>query len=193
MGYGKHSNRSQEKSKRKQFKRSSPFFAQNSGVRHYPQGQRCPLQSAQGIKTQSKKQCPQEARSQKRDRTAKKTRQNGDEVEKAMRFEELKNDILGKDYSLSIAFVSEKKSREINKKYRNKDKPTNVLSFALRPNEGELVLCKAVIKRETKIFGKNFDQLLRFLVIHGMLHLKGMKHGERMEKFEKVYCEKFRI
>jgi len=35
-----------------------------------------------------------------------------------MRFQKLKNDILGKNYSLSIAFVDEKKSREINKKYR---------------------------------------------------------------------------
>ena len=108
-----------------------------------------------------------------------------------MRFEELKNDILGKDYSLSIAFVSEKKSREINKKYRNKDKPTNVLSFALRPNEGELVLCKAVIKRETKIFGKNFDELLRFLVIHGMLHLKGYEHSSTMERAEAKYDKKY--
>ena len=108
-----------------------------------------------------------------------------------MRFEKLKNDILGKNYSLSIAFVSEKKSREINKKYRNKDKPTNVLSFALRKNEGELVLCPTLIKRETKIFGKNFDQLLRFLVIHGMLHLKGYEHSSTMERLETKYDKKY--
>jgi probable rRNA maturation factor len=99
----------------------------------------------------------------------------------------LKNDILGRDYSLSIAYVTEKKSREINKKYRKKDKATNILSFALRKNEGEIVLCKAVMKKEAKNFKKNFDEFLLFLVIHGMLHLKGLKHGKKMEKLEKKY------
>ncbi|KKR61657.1 rRNA maturation RNase YbeY [Candidatus Nomurabacteria bacterium RIFCSPHIGHO2_01_FULL_39_220] len=111
-----------------------------------------------------------------------------------MRFQKLKNDILGKNYSLSIAFVDEKKSREINKKYRKKDKATNVLSFALRENFGELVLCKAVIKREIKNQPKNlernFGNQLRFLVIHGMLHLKGLKHGQKMEKLEKKYLSR---
>lgn len=105
----------------------------------------------------------------------------------------LKNEILGKDYILSIAYVSLKKSREINKKYRKKDRATNVLSFSLRPGEGELVLCKAVIKKEAKEkkFDKNFSELLIFLVIHGMLHLKGLKHGKKMEEAEKKYSKKY--
>src|SRR3989344_1196289 len=102
-----------------------------------------------------------------------------------MEFEKIKRDILGSKYSLSIAYVSEKKSRELNKKYRNIDKQTNVLSFALYKNTGELILCKSVIRKELKEFDKTFKQLLGFLVIHGMLHLKGMKHGEKMEKAEK--------
>ena len=110
-----------------------------------------------------------------------------------MRFTKLKNDILGKKYSLSIAYVSEKKSREINKKYRGKNRPTNVLSFSLRKNEGELVLCPDVIKREAKEFDKTFEQFLGFLVIHGMLHLKGLDHGKKMEKLESFYCKKFKI
>ncbi|MEK9181834.1 MAG: rRNA maturation RNase YbeY [Patescibacteria group bacterium] len=107
----------------------------------------------------------------------------------ANKVESIKNNILGKKYSLSVAFVSEKKSREINKKYRKKDKATNVLSFSLRPNEGELVLCKAVIKKEAENFGKIFRQYLIFLVIHGMLHLKGMRHGSIMEEAENFYYQ----
>ncbi len=107
-----------------------------------------------------------------------------------MRFEKLKNDILGKDYSLSIAFVSSNKSQEINKKYRNKDKPTNVLSFSLRKNEGELVLCKTLIKKEAKDLGETFERWLSFLVIHGMLHLKGFEHSSTMERLEKKYAKK---
>jgi len=107
-----------------------------------------------------------------------------------MLFTKLKNDILGKNYSLSIAYVSEKKSREINKKYRGKDKATNVLSFSLRKNAGELVLCKAVIKKEAKNLGRTMPEWLGFLVIHGMLHLKGLKHGKKMEKLEKKYLSR---
>src|SRR3989344_1157811 len=109
----------------------------------------------------------------------------------SLSFIEIKNDILGKNYSLSVAYVDEKKSREINKKYRKKNKPTNVLSFSLHQNEGELVLCPAVIKREAKSFNKTFRQFLGFLVIHGMLHLKGMRHGSIMEKAENFYCKKY--
>ena len=108
-----------------------------------------------------------------------------------MRFKELKNDILGKEYSLSIAYVSEDKSREINKKYRKKAKPASVLSFSLRENEGELVLRKAIIKKEAKESGKIFSQWLSRLVIYGMLHSKGMKHSSTMETAEAKYDKKY--
>ena len=106
-------------------------------------------------------------------------------------FRVIKNDILGKKYSLSVACVDEKKSKELNKKYRNKNKPTNILSFPLRKNMGEIILCPAIIKKEAKNFGKTFDQFLSFLVIHGMLHLEGMEHGSTMEEAEKKFCEKY--
>lgn len=108
-----------------------------------------------------------------------------------MKFEKIKQDILGKKYSLSIAFVSEKKSREINKRYRKVNKPTNVLSFAWSKNEGEIILCKSIIKKELKKFSRTFEQLLGFLVIHGMLHLKGMEHGSIMEEAENKYDQKY--
>lgn len=105
-------------------------------------------------------------------------------------FDKLKDDILGKDYSLSIAFVGPKKSQEINKLYRQKDKPTNVLSFPLSKDTGEIILCKSVIRKEAKSFDMTPDKFLFFLVIHGMLHLKGYDHGELMEKKEKFYLKK---
>ena len=108
-----------------------------------------------------------------------------------MEFNRVKNEILGKDYSLSVAFVNAKKSREINKKYRNKNKPTSILSFALSKNTGELILCKEIIKKELKKFNKTFRQFLGFLVIHGMLHLKGMEHSSRMEEAEAKYDQKY--
>ncbi len=109
----------------------------------------------------------------------------------------IKNKILGKDYSLSIAFVDKKTSRKINQTYRNKNKATNILSFTLSKKVGEIVMCPSIIKIEakdsTKNFGKNYAKLFGFLIIHGMLHLKGMKHGSKMEKEEKKYLSHTKI
>ncbi len=106
-------------------------------------------------------------------------------------FVQIKDDILGKNYSLSIAYVTESVSRNLNKTYRGKDRSTNVLSFNLSKHEGELVLCPAVIKREAKNFDRTFEKFLGFLVIHGMLHLKGMDHSVTMEKRELKYDKKY--
>lgn len=106
-------------------------------------------------------------------------------------FSLLKNEILGKNYSLSVAFVQEKESQAINKKYRQKNKPTNILSFNLSKTEGEIILCPTVIKKEAKNFSKTFPQFLGFLVIHGMLHLKGMEHSSTMEQVEEKYDQKY--
>jgi len=106
-------------------------------------------------------------------------------------FVDIKNNILGKNYSLSLAFLTKEKIRKINKIYRNKNKPTNVLSFCLSKNSGEILLCPALIKNETKKFNRDFRELLGFLVIHGMLHLKGMEHSSRMEVAEKKYDKKY--
>ena len=106
-------------------------------------------------------------------------------------FQKIKNDILGKKYSLSIALVSEKISKELNNKYRNKNKSTNILSFTLNKNMGEIILCPAVIKREVKNFERTFGDFLGFLVIHGMLHLEGLEHSSTMEEKEKKYDQKY--
>lgn len=106
-------------------------------------------------------------------------------------FQKIKNDILGEKYSLSIAFVGEEESKKINKKYRHKNKPTNILSFLLHKNEGEIIICPAVVRREAKSFEKTFSQFLGFLVIHGMLHLEGMEHSSRMDTKQEFYFAKY--
>lgn len=103
----------------------------------------------------------------------------------------LRNEILGKDYNLSVALVDKKKSQELNKLYRKKNKPTNVLSFTLTKKSGELVLCPDVIKKEEKKFDKKYLELFGYLVIHGMLHLKGYLHSSKMDKAEEKYDKKY--
>ncbi len=106
-------------------------------------------------------------------------------------FVQIKEEILGKNYNLSIAFVANKQSQELNRKYRKKDKPTNILSFTLGKSNGELILCPSVIKKESKNFDRNFREFIGFLVIHGMLHLKGFEHSSKMEEAEKKYDQKY--
>jgi probable rRNA maturation factor len=103
----------------------------------------------------------------------------------------IKEDILGKEFDLSIAFISKSKSKELNNKYRGKNNPTNILSFPFSKNEGEILICPDIVKTETKKFGRTFRGLLGFLVIHGCLHLKGMEHSSTMEKQESKYDQKY--
>ena len=109
----------------------------------------------------------------------------------ALPFALIKKDILGEKYQLSIAFISPQKSKNINKTYRGKDYSTNILSFPFSKKDGEILLCPSIIRKETKKFGKNYRELLGYLVIHGMLHLKGMQHSSKMDKAEQKYDKKY--
>lgn len=99
-------------------------------------------------------------------------------------FEYLKNKVLGKNYNLSLVFIGDKLSRKYNKEYLNKDKSTNILSFPYSSSSGEIFLNLAQTKREHSSFGFNIKKFQAFLFIHGLLHLKGLTHGSRMEKAE---------
>ncbi len=78
---------------------------------------------------------------------------------------------------LSVVLLKETKMRELNRVYRGKDNPTNVLSF---PEEelglGELVLCPVKIRRDAKEYGITFKAELYRIFIHGLLHLVGYDH-----------------
>jgi len=109
-----------------------------------------------------------------------------------MEIEEIKNEILGKRYELSFAFISKNKIKELNKKYRKVDEPTDVLSFQLEKNIGEIFICKAIAKIKAPKFEMTFEDYLIFLVIHALLHLKGLEHGAKMERHEQRYHSRYR-
>jgi probable rRNA maturation factor len=109
-----------------------------------------------------------------------KTRQTSPKV----KFELIKNEILGERFELSLVFCGQALSRRLNNTYRGKNSPTNVLSFPLDKNSGEIFLDLGKIKSETKKFGMNFSKLTAYLFIHGCLHLKGMEHGAKMDELE---------
>lgn len=99
--------------------------------------------------------------------------------------------ILGANYELSVVLISDKQSHTLNKKYRGKDKPTNVLSFPLSKGDGELFLNLTQIKRECANYERNYSQHLTALFIHGLLHLAGQEHGSTMDVKERKFLKLF--
>ncbi len=107
-------------------------------------------------------------------------------------FREIKNDILGKDYELSLVFPTLSQSNELHKKWKKKDGPVNILSFPLDEKSGEIFITLIQAKKEAKKFEKTYREYLLFLFIHGCLHLKGMKHGASMEREETKFFSFYR-
>lgn len=89
---------------------------------------------------------------------------------------------------VAIALVSDAKIRELNRRYRHKDKATDVLSFpasalratAGRPSAelGDIAIATGVARRQAKAVGHTYDTELRVLALHGLLHLVGYDHDD---------------
>jgi probable rRNA maturation factor len=106
-------------------------------------------------------------------------------------YKKIKETILGKSYELTLIFCTEEESQERNNTYRQKDHPTNILSFPLDEKEGEIYICPPVAKKDAKKFEMTELQFLHLLLVHGCLHLKGHDHGSTMEELEAKYVKKF--
>lgn len=89
----------------------------------------------------------------------------------------------GKKLELSVALVGQSRMKELNKKYRRKNRVTDVLSF-IYDNSGEVVICLSEVKKNAKIFNSKFEKELTKALIHGILHLIGYDHekGEKQAK-----------
>ena len=90
--------------------------------------------------------------------------------------------ILGNKYELDLIFTSTSFMKKINRRYSQKNKSTNVLAFPLAGLEGQIVLDAALAKKEAKFCGEAFKKYLWRLYVHALLHLKGLEHGEKMDK-----------
>ena len=109
-----------------------------------------------------------------------------------------------KKSDLSIALVGPKRMRELNKRYRKKDKVVNVLSFPFDSAQGkplaelglgEIVLCVQEVKKDAKKYGMIFEKALAWMLVHGILHLLGYDHAKErdakhMEQKEHLYLSR---
>jgi probable rRNA maturation factor len=84
--------------------------------------------------------------------------------------------------------VGNGRMRELNKKYRRKDKATDVLSFQYG-NSGEVAICLKEVKKNAKKFKSTLNKELTRVLIHGILHVLGYSH-KGMAKKESYYFEK---
>ena len=104
---------------------------------------------------------------------------------------------------VGISFVDNERIRIINRDYRGKDKPTDVISFALEekgegeveivgadipPLLGDIIISIPKAKEQAQEYGHSFMRELGFLAVHGFLHLLGYDH--KTEEEEKVMFSK---
>jgi probable rRNA maturation factor len=101
---------------------------------------------------------------------------------------------------LSVLIVDDAAIREINRDYLDRDRPTNVIAFAMQEGEGagvqpdvlgDVVISAETAARDAAEAGTSFASELYFLLLHGILHLLGYDHergsasdAERMERRE---------
>ena len=104
-----------------------------------------------------------------------------------------------KPVGLSVRIVGNARSRSLNARYRGKDKPTNVLSFAgagMAPDGmlllGELVICAPVVAFEAHTQGKSLQAHWAHMTVHGVLHLLGFDH-ERAPEAAKMASREIQI
>lgn len=80
---------------------------------------------------------------------------------------------------LSVVLSDDAQVQKLNRDYRHKDKPTNVLSFPMPPETGlmgDVIFARETLAREAANQGKRFEDHFVHLLIHGVLHLQGFDH-----------------
>ena len=127
-------------------------------------------------------------------------------IQKVLDGEDVKEEI-----ELSVAFIGSGKMRGLNKKYRGKNRVTDVLAFPeskiifekfrIGPFKkvkglGEIVICTREVEKDARRLKRSFKQELSRVLIHGLLHLlgydhqKGEKKAKEMEKKQEQYLLK---
>jgi len=118
---------------------------------------------------------------------------------------------LERDVRVTLRFVGEREGRLLNRRFRGKERATNVLTFVydasvheaprdaprVGPLTGDIVICIPVVRREAKAAGRSLRAHCAHLVVHGMLHLQGHDHehdesAATMERRETLLLRRFR-
>ena len=99
------------------------------------------------------------------------------------------------DVSVNIRIVGKDEGTEINKRFKKKNAPTNVLAFVGDPEKenhlgveapslGDIVICYPIVEMESEQLEKSVENHFIHIVIHGFLHLMGYDHQNDQEEYE---------
>ena len=121
-------------------------------------------------------------------------------AERAAEFAAAVCDKLSRDnWDLSVLFCDDGFIRGLNRRFRGKDEPTDVLSFPLgetftedgerRYASGDIVISLETLASNSKAFNVDEDEELRRLLIHGILHLKGYDHATNAPEEEMLMLQ----
>lgn len=94
---------------------------------------------------------------------------------------------------LSLVLCDDEAIRELNRRWRGKDEPTDVLSFPQDPTGpvlGDIVISLATAQRQASQMGHSLHRELRVLLVHGLCHLRGHDHHEPEEKEAMIAVER---
>ena len=138
------------------------------------------------------------------DETNELTEQQMLEIERIINFA-AKKQLIEEHSEVCITYVSNERIQEINREYRDKDTPTDVISFAMEElGEGEVelsgmdmprILGDIIIsiprtKEQAEEYGHSFERELGFLAVHGFLHLLGFDHMTEEDEKEMFTLQK---
>jgi rRNA maturation RNase YbeY len=108
-------------------------------------------------------------------------------------FSQIASAVLPDSYELSLVICGDRLAQKMNKQYRKKSYRPNVLSFEIAKNEGEIFLNVRCAEREAKRFGVSVKSRVALLFVHGLHHLKGLDHSDKMEREEQKILKKFHL
>ena len=104
---------------------------------------------------------------------------------------------LSEGVEVGVTFLDDAAIQELNRDYRGKDRPTDVLSFALNEGEepaivdapdeellGDILISLETTARQAEEYGHSLERELAYLTVHGMLHLLGYDHEEPADQAE---------
>lgn len=89
--------------------------------------------------------------------------------------------------NISLVFVSQKESAYLNKLYKAKDMPANVLSFKYSPDYGEIIISCAKVRKDAQIYGNPFVYQVSWMILHGIIHLADLHHENSDKDSQKVF------
>lgn len=127
------------------------------------------------------------------------------DFESSQQFEEMLRQVLTKiaqvyalddEAEVGVTLTDDDGIHAVNREYRGKDRPTDVISFALNDGEecladnpaalllGDIIISLDTAKRQAQEYGHSLEREMAYLAVHGMLHLLGYDHETEEEKTE---------